>query len=104
MSDEIHKTSVQILDKTYQIKCSEDEVSGLLRSASYLDHKIKQLNNSGRLINIEQTVMIAALNITHELLQEREQKEDLINSLNKRIKTLQTKVKNAVSATEEKTK
>lgn len=72
MSD--HTLTVSILDKDYQISCPEDEESLLLSSARFLDEKMREAKESGATIGLERIAVMAALNITHELLQEGSEK------------------------------
>ncbi|CAL1239052.1 cell division protein ZapA [Candidatus Methylocalor cossyra] len=64
---------VQILGKEYPIACPEEEQHDLLVAARYLDEKMRQIRNTGRVIGSERIAVMAALNIAHELLQARQE-------------------------------
>jgi cell division protein ZapA len=64
---------VQILGKEYPISCPEDEQHDLLISARFLDEKMRQIRNTGRVTGTERIAVMAALNIAHELLQIHQQ-------------------------------
>ena len=61
--------TVHILDKEYVFACKEDEEQGLREAASYLDKSMKKIRSSGKVHGPDRIAVMAALNITHELLQ-----------------------------------
>ncbi|PLW83545.1 cell division protein ZapA [Kineobactrum sediminis] len=65
--------SVHILDKEYQVACPEEQQAELITSARYLDKQMRAIRNSGKVIGLERIAVMAALNISHELLQASEQ-------------------------------
>ncbi len=64
--------SVKILDKEYQVACPPEQQSELVVSASYLDKQMRSIRDSGKVIGLERIAVMAALNISHELLQASE--------------------------------
>lgn len=62
--------TVNILERDYQVACKPEEREALLNSARYLDDKMRAIKASGSVIGVERIAVMAALNITHELLQE----------------------------------
>ena len=73
MSTETSTLEVFILDKSYRINCPESEQESLRASAQYLDRKMREIRGSGKIIGLERIAVIAALNISHELLVLRQQ-------------------------------
>lgn len=61
--------AVNILDKEYLVASPEEEKGELQQSARYLDEKMREIRASGRVFGTERIAVMAALNITHELLQ-----------------------------------
>lgn len=61
--------TVKILDKDYQVACPEERQSELIVSASYLDKQMRAIRDSGKVIGLERIAVMAALNISYELLQ-----------------------------------
>jgi len=57
-----------ILGKDYRVACREEEAEPLQAAATYLDEKMQAIRTSGRVIGIERVAVMAALNISHELL------------------------------------
>lgn len=64
--------TVQILDKDYSIMCPQEERSNLVSAARYLDGKMREIRSSGKVIGADRIAVMAALNITHDLLHKQE--------------------------------
>jgi len=62
---------VKILDKEYQVACPREERHALIESAQLLDERMKAIKSSGAVIGLERIAVMAALNLSHELLQAR---------------------------------
>jgi cell division protein ZapA len=62
---------IAIMGRTYKVNCQEDERESLLEAVAYLDQKMGEIKSSGRVGNAERIAVMAALNIAHELLEER---------------------------------
>lgn len=76
------------------VACSEEERPGLIDAAKFLDGKMKEIHNTGRVLGTERCAVMAALNITHELLQC--QNEGIPKEMGDRIRALQTKIDDAL--------
>ena len=61
--------SVTILDKEYQVACPEEQEADLATSAKYLDKQMRKIRDTGKVIGVERIAVMAALNISYELLQ-----------------------------------
>ena len=81
--------SVHILGKDYQVACPEEEQDALLRAASELDRRMRAIRQSGNVIGVERIVVMAALNLSNELLTNQQQRSDIdqeaLDSLHSRI-------------------
>ena len=69
MAQQSTTVEVKILDKEYLVACPEEEQEALLRAARHLDSKMREIRASGKVFGTERIAVMAALNITHELLQ-----------------------------------
>jgi len=92
--------SVYILDKEYRVVCKEGEQEGLRASAQYLDRRMREIRQSGRIIGADRIAVIAALNITHELLEQRTAQDRSEQAINQRIHGLQKKIEVALGGEE----
>ncbi|MBA8882193.1 cell division protein ZapA [Dokdonella fugitiva] len=63
--------TVHILDREFHVACTPDERAGLLAAARYLDEKMREMRNGARTAGLDRIAILAALNICHELLDER---------------------------------
>lgn len=84
--------SVRILNKNYEIKCPEHETENLQTAAAKLNDEL--LNNKRKFKHLDeyQSLILAALTISHELIscqkqqeQQRYQVTEFINSLENKI-------------------
>ena len=71
-----NSVTVQILDKEYSIICPQEERSNLVSAARYLDGKMREIRSSGKVIGADRIAVMAALNITHEMLHRQEDRND----------------------------
>jgi cell division protein ZapA len=62
---------VTIMGRTYKVACSDEERNALLSAVAYLDRKMTEIKTAGRVASAERIAVMAALNITHELLSSR---------------------------------
>jgi cell division protein ZapA len=60
---------VKILGKDYQVACPPGQHTALIESASYLDTQMGNIRQNGKVIGLERIAVMAALNISYELLQ-----------------------------------
>ena len=89
--------TITLLDKQYQINCSQDERNELLESARILDQKLVDTRNQGPVVGLERIAIMAALNIAHELV--RAQKESQGDSMmSSGIDRLQDKIGSAIQS------
>jgi len=93
--DDVVPVTIRILDKEYQIACTDEERSALLESARYLDGKMKEIKNSGKVVGSDRIAVMAALNITHDLLQCKDNAG--MSSNTGKIRSLQQKVESALT-------
>ncbi len=62
---------VAIMGREFRVSCPEDEREGLLAAVSYLDRKMREIRDTGKVIGLERIAIMAALNITHDYLHAR---------------------------------
>ncbi|MFK8329044.1 cell division protein ZapA [Pseudomonas sp. BJa5] len=70
-----NSVTVQILDKEYSIICPPEERSNLISAARYLDGKMREIRSGGKVIGADRIAVMAALNITHDLLHKQDRPE-----------------------------
>jgi len=92
MSDTNNIVTIHVLDKEYRVSCSPEEHEELLRSASYLNRKMKEIRDNGKVVGTDRIAVMAGLNISHELLKARTESEVHNSALGGRIRSLQNKI------------
>ena len=92
--------TVNILDREYRIACREDEKECLVASARYLSDRMREIRDSGNIVGVDRVAVIAALNITNELLLEREEHSRERSDTRERIARLAERIDEALEAEE----
>jgi len=90
--------TVHIMDKEYRIGCKEGEQEGLIASAQYVDRRMREIRQSGRVIGSDRLAVMAALNIAHELLDQRRVQNRNEEAIGQRIRSLQKKIEVALES------
>jgi cell division protein ZapA len=92
MSEKSTSVQVKILEKEYQINCPPADQEALMKSARYLDENMRKIKERGNIHGGEKIAVIAALNITHDMLK----KNRLINETRhvnaQQVKELEDKI------------
>jgi len=68
MSGTTKTLDIKLLDRELRVACPEEERGELLDAVAYLDKKMREIRSAGKIASVERIAMMAALNITHELL------------------------------------
>ncbi len=92
MTEKTVNTTIEILGKTYSIRCLESEKELLYQAAGLLSKKMSEVQSSGKAINLERIAIITALIITRQFLLQDQQKSSLIDKINQHICQLQDKL------------
>jgi len=61
--------TVSILDREYRVACPPGQEKQLTNAANTLNDKMREIRDTGRVFGIERIAVMAALNLTHELLE-----------------------------------
>ncbi|ATJ81010.1 cell division protein ZapA [Halomonas beimenensis] len=81
-------TEITLLERQYVIACPPEEQGKLERAARYLDRAMEGIHAQGKVVDREKVAIMAALNITHELLEaldERRAGEQSLSELSARL-------------------
>jgi len=62
---------VSILGREYRVACKESERDELLQAVQFLDRRMREIRDSGKVAGTERIAVMAALNIAHEVLHAR---------------------------------
>ncbi len=83
--------TVNILGKEFMVACPEGEREALAAAANFLDRKMREIQESGKVIGTERCAIMAALNITNDLLDLRK-RADISPDVNQKLRFLQSKI------------
>ncbi len=101
MSKEASSLDVTILGRQFRVSCTEDEQKQLLKAVEYLDGKMRAIRDSAKVIGVERIAIMAALNITHELLTTRVDGGFDIGELKRRMASMQAAIDQAINSQDE---
>jgi cell division protein ZapA len=62
---------VHVLGREYKVACRERERADLLQAVSFLDQRMREIRDTGKVAGVERIAVMAALNIANELLRAR---------------------------------
>jgi cell division protein ZapA len=68
MEDRSAMLDISILGREYRVACKESERDELMRAVQYLDRRMREIRDAGKIAGTERIAVMAALNIAHELL------------------------------------
>lgn len=80
---------VVIMGREFRVTCPDEEREQLLQAVAYLDKKMRQIRDSGKVIGSERVAIMAALNVTHELLAARNKEGFDMDEFKRRIDHMQ---------------
>lgn len=93
-----NSVTVQILDKEYSIICPPEERNNLVSAARYLDGKMREIRSGGKVIGADRIAVMAALNITHDLLHKQQRLDQEADSTRAKVRDLLERVDGALAA------
>ena len=94
--DRVSRISVRLLDREYQVACPSEERADLLDSAEYLDGKMREVRDAGKVVGLDRIAVISALNLANELIKLRRHGSTLDGDVGARIRTLRERVEAAL--------
>jgi cell division protein ZapA len=90
--------TINILGREYQISCPPEEEEGLRKSARYLASQMEDVKGRGSSLAYEKIAVLAALNITHDLLKRTKDTNVLETDALREIKLLEKKIDSVLLA------
>ena len=62
---------ISIMGREFRVSCTPDEEKGLLEAVDYLNRKMQEIKEQGKVSGLDRIAIMAALNISHEFLTTR---------------------------------
>lgn len=100
MTNPTKTLEVKILDRELRIACPEEERGELLDAVAYLDKRMREIRDAGKISSVERIALMAALNITHELLGTKVGRGIDLSDFKRRIESMQAAIDQALAEQE----
>jgi len=88
---------VSIMGREFRVACPEGEEQALLDAVAYLDRKMNEIREGGKIVGVDKIAIMAALNISHELLSARLPGGFDIGEFKRRMGSMQAQIEQAMS-------
>ena len=95
MSADPKALQVTVMGREFRVACPEDEQKELLEAVDYLNKKMDEIRDNGKVVGIERIAIMAALNIAHELLTTKVGGFDMA-ALKRRMQSMETTLDQAL--------
>jgi len=97
MSADPKGLQITLMGRQYRVACAPDEQEGLLKAVDYLDRKMQEVRDNGKVIGHERIAIMAALNIAHEFLTTKVGGAFDIAEIKRRMASMETVLERALS-------
>lgn len=87
---------VQIMGREFTVSYTDEERQGLMDAVDYLDKKMRDIRDAGRIVGVERIAIMAALNLSHEVLNIKSGDID-IGDYKRRINAMQNQIDDAIA-------
>jgi cell division protein ZapA len=95
------RVSVRIMEKDYVVSCTYEERSALLDSAEFLNARMREVRDSGKIVGLDRIAVMVALNLANELLQLRQRDGQVEVELAGRIRSLRERVESSLERSQQ---
>lgn len=97
MSDDKAPISVTILDREYQFTCAPEERPALREAAELLDARMREIKATGNLMALERIAVMAALNMSDEIIKLRKEGVARAETVDRKIRLLADRLDDALA-------
>ena len=92
---------VSIMGREFRISCTDDEQKDLIKAVEFLNNKMREIRDAGKVVGVERVAIMAALNITHEFLYTRMEGGFDVGEFKRRISSMQAAIDQAMNGQDE---
>ena len=96
MSQQQAQISLRIMEKEYVIACPYEERTALLDTAEFLNSRMREVRDSGKVVGLDRIAVMVALNLANELLRLKNHDAKLENDATGRVRALRERVEGAI--------
>ena len=97
MTKSAEAVAVNILGKEYRIACEPGSEQELVDAARFLDARMREVRSSGKVIGADRIAVMVALNLAHELLEEKSEQTSAASTASKRLRALRERIEIALN-------
>ena len=101
MSKEARGLDVNVMGREFRVSCTDEERRDLLKAVDYLNSKMREIRDTGKVIGVERIAIMAALNIAHEYLSTRMDGGFDVGEFKRRMLSMQATIDQAVNGQDE---
>ena len=87
---------ISIMGREFRVACTPDEQKALLEAVDYLNRKMQEIKEQGKVTGLDRIAVMAALNISHEFLTTRLGNFD-VSEFKRRISSIETTLDQALA-------
>jgi cell division protein ZapA len=84
--------TIKLLDKEFVVACPDSEREALVEAARFLDRKLREVRDGGRVIGMERIAVITALNLANELLRDRRERDAAAESYGEGVRRMKDRL------------
>ena len=95
------RVSVRIMDREYVVACPYDERSALLDAAEFLNARMREIRDTGKVVGLDRIAVMAALNLAHEFLKGKDRESRLDNGVGQRVRALRERVESSLGKSQQ---
>jgi cell division protein ZapA len=96
MSADSKGMQVSIMGREFRVACEPDEQKALLQAVDYLNRKMQEIKDQGKVTGMDRVAIMAALNISHEFLTIRFGNFD-VSEFKRRMASIETTLDQALA-------
>ena len=96
MSADPKGMQVNIMGRDFRIACTPDEQKPLLEAVEYLNRKMQEIKDQGKITGLDRVAIMAALNISHEFLTTKLGSFD-VSEIKRRMANIETTLDQALA-------
>jgi cell division protein ZapA len=95
------RVSVRIMEKEFVVACPYEERSALLDAAEFLNARMREIRDTGKVVGLDRIAVMAALNLAHEFLKGKDRESRLDNGVGQRVRALRERVEGALGKSQQ---
>ena len=98
MNTDAKGLQISIMGREFRVACKPEEEKALLEAVDYLNRKMEEIKEQGKITNFERMAIMAALNISHEYLTTRVGGNFDVAEFKRRMNSIETTLDGALAS------